>query len=251
MKFGIKNGLIFGIFTFVISGIAFAQENVVLPRIEGSATNLTVNHEQNKPNEQEVNEMFKPFMDNLTRSIKMNWDPPKGPESNKIQVLLTIAKDGRLLKSSLYKSSGSKAADDRALDAVRLASPFSPLPDKFEGKSIEMLFTFDYNVFSRENPIYPIVSPFSSDFNPNKMYVKFTDDTLIMKKDAFLYRDGYVYLKTQKSNSNFKHYKIDCVNNKIGSQTSQNAYARILYGDVHMHTPTGFDKKVFDYACVE
>ncbi len=248
MKLGIKNSIIIGIFVIVVSGIAFAQEDVMLPRIEG-ANISKVPYEQNNLKNRELEAEFGIYMHEIQRRIKMNWDPPKVNESAKIQVLMTIAKDGSLLKYSISQSSGNKIADDKALDAVRLASPFKPLPDKFKGKSIDTLFTFDYNVFSRNNPINTIVSPVSSDFNPSEMYVNFNDSTIIMKKDAFLYRDGYVYLKTKKLGDNYKHYKVDCANNKIGSQISQNAYTRILYGDVHMHTPTGFDKKVFDYAC--
>ena len=86
-------------------------------------------------------------MRDLQRRIKMNWDPPKGNESKRVVLLFKIAKDGRLLSCSVYKSSGLPNADAAALNAVKLTAPFRPLPVDFKGQSIDIQFTFDYNVF--------------------------------------------------------------------------------------------------------
>ncbi len=90
---------------------------------------------------------FGPYMRDLQRRIKMNWDPPKGNESKRVVLLFKIAKDGRLLSCSVYKSSGLPNADNAALNAVKLTAPFRPLPVDFKGSSIDIQFTFDYNVF--------------------------------------------------------------------------------------------------------
>ena len=90
---------------------------------------------------------FGPYMRELQRRIKMNWDPPKGNESKRVVLLFKIAKDGRLLSCSVFKSSGLPNADKAALNAVHLAAPFRPLPPEFKGQSIDIQFTFDYNVF--------------------------------------------------------------------------------------------------------
>lgn len=90
---------------------------------------------------------FGPYMRDLQRRIKMNWDPPKGNESKRVVLLFKIAKDGRLLSCSVYKSSGIPNADKAALNAVRLTAPFRPLPAEYSGSSIDIQFTFDYNVF--------------------------------------------------------------------------------------------------------
>ena len=86
-------------------------------------------------------------MRDLQRRIKMNWDPPKGDESKRVVLLFKIAKDGRLLSCSVYKSSGLPSADKAALHAVQLTAPFKPLPAAYSGNSIDIQFTFDYNVF--------------------------------------------------------------------------------------------------------
>ncbi len=90
---------------------------------------------------------FGPYMRELQRRIKMNWDPPKGNESKRVVLLFRIAKDGRLLSARVFKSSGLPNADKAALHAVELTAPFRPLPAAFRGQSIDIQFTFDYNVF--------------------------------------------------------------------------------------------------------
>lgn len=90
---------------------------------------------------------FGPYMRELQRRIKMNWNPPKGNESKRVVLLFKIAKDGRLLSCSVFKSSGLPGADNAAINAVKLTAPFKPLPAEFKGQSIDIQFTFDYNVF--------------------------------------------------------------------------------------------------------
>ena len=90
---------------------------------------------------------FGPYMRELQRRIKMNWDPPKGNESKRVVLLFKIAKDGRLLSCSVFKSSGLPGADKAAISAVQATAPFRPLPAEFRGQSIDIQFTFDYNVF--------------------------------------------------------------------------------------------------------
>lgn len=91
---------------------------------------------------------FGPYMKELQRRIKMNWDPPKGNESKRVVLLFKISRDGRLLSVSVSKSSGLPAADNAAINAVKLTAPFRPLPPDFKGQSVDIQFTFDYNVFN-------------------------------------------------------------------------------------------------------
>ena len=90
---------------------------------------------------------FGPYMRELQRRIKMNWDPPKGNESKRVVLLFKIAKDGRLLSCRVFKSSGLPNADKAAINAVQLTAPFRPLPAEYKASSIDIQFTFDYNVF--------------------------------------------------------------------------------------------------------
>lgn len=90
---------------------------------------------------------FGPWMREFQRRVKNNWNPPKGDESRQVVLLIKIAKDGRLLSFSVKKSSGLQNADSAAISAVKLAAPFRPLPAEYKNSSIDIVFTFDYNVF--------------------------------------------------------------------------------------------------------
>ena len=90
---------------------------------------------------------FGPYMKELQRRIKMNWEPPKGNESKRVVLLFSIARDGRLLNVKVHKSSGLQSADNAAINAVKLTAPFRPLPPEFRGDKVDIQFTFDYTVF--------------------------------------------------------------------------------------------------------
>lgn len=90
---------------------------------------------------------FGPYMAELQRRIKRNWRPPRRNNSKRVILLFTIAKDGRLLNLKVYKPSGEPDTDRAAISAVQLSAPFKPLPSDFSGSSIDIQFTFDYNVF--------------------------------------------------------------------------------------------------------
>ena len=87
-----------------------------------------------------------PYMRDLEARIKRNWNPPKGDQSKRVVLLFTIGRDGRLLSIKTVKSSGQPLSDAAAKAAVELTAPFKPLPPEYKGNSIDIEFTFDYNV---------------------------------------------------------------------------------------------------------
>ena len=87
-----------------------------------------------------------PYMRDLEARIKRNWNPPKGDQSKRVVLLFKIGRDGRLLSIRTVKSSGQPLSDAAAKNAVELTAPFKPLPPEFKGSSIDIEFTFDYNV---------------------------------------------------------------------------------------------------------
>lgn len=90
---------------------------------------------------------FGAYMKDLQRQMKYNWNPPKADENSHAVVLFSINKDGQLLKSKLIKSSGNPEYDKAALKTLELTQPFKPLPQEFTGQSVDVQFTFDYNVY--------------------------------------------------------------------------------------------------------
>ncbi len=91
---------------------------------------------------------FGPYMGRLQRTIKRNWFPPKGNESKRVVVLFSVSRDGQFSKLRLSHSSGVALADQAALRAVENAqTEIGPLPQG-SSDSVDIEFTFDYNVFS-------------------------------------------------------------------------------------------------------
>ena len=92
-----------------------------------------------------------PYMRELERRIKRNWNPPKGDTSKRVVMLFTIGRDGRLISVKTLKSSGSPESDRAAKAAIELTAPFKSLPPEFKGNNVDIEFTFDYNVLGARN----------------------------------------------------------------------------------------------------
>ncbi len=90
---------------------------------------------------------FGPYMRELQRRIKRRWNPPRGNKSKRVVLLFKVSKDGRLLSLKVHTPSGQPESDKAAIQAVKTAAPFRPLPPEYRGDDIDIQFTFDYNVF--------------------------------------------------------------------------------------------------------
>ena len=86
------------------------------------------------------------YMRDVEARIGRNWNPPKGDQSKRVVLSFKIGRDGRLLSIKVLKSSGTPLADAAAKAAVQLSAPFKPLPPEYRESSIDVDFTFDYNV---------------------------------------------------------------------------------------------------------
>jgi protein TonB len=84
----------------------------------------------------------------LERAIQQRWQIP--PEANLLErpvsvtIEFEIAKDGRLLITRAYDTTGMAILDQAAMRAIRLAAPFRPLPDVFPFPSQIFTDTFVY-----------------------------------------------------------------------------------------------------------
>ena len=85
---------------------------------------------------------FEPYMKEMQRRIKMNWNPSTGNHVP-IKVKLKIAKDGRLLSYEITQSSGITTADKAVVNAIQMAAPFKPLPPDIKKDYVDMEFTFE------------------------------------------------------------------------------------------------------------
>ena len=94
-------------------------------------------------------DLFKDYMYNMQQTIKSNWNPPSQDVSSSVTLLYTINKDGSLKKYNVLKTSGTKEIDEAAISALKKSFPTEPLPEGFGGKSVDVQFTFDYNVHKK------------------------------------------------------------------------------------------------------
>lgn len=90
---------------------------------------------------------FGPYMQDLQRRIKKHWEPPRGQETRRVQIIFKIHADGKMSNLRISRSSGLNKADDAALKAAEAASPLRPLPEGAPD-DVDIEFTFDYNVYS-------------------------------------------------------------------------------------------------------
>lgn len=85
------------------------------------------------------------YMKRVERKIELNWIPKKESQDRITTIVFKINKNGELVSYKVLKSSGSKIADEIAIDALKISAPFAPLPKEFSGNEIEVEFTFDYH----------------------------------------------------------------------------------------------------------
>jgi TonB family protein len=104
-----------------------------------------------------VNPKYTDYLDQVRRRIKEKWgfpcvknDVTRQCEYKTTQLVIEfgIAKDGKVPFVTVLRSSGYPIYDDWAVNAVKLASPFPPIPDTFSKKGVPIHATFSYVVES-------------------------------------------------------------------------------------------------------
>ncbi len=84
----------------------------------------------------------------MRKAIELVWNYPseaaqRGMEGE-VTVEFVIAKSGSVSRIKVLKSSGYKILDDAIVEALRLASPFAPLPDGFGKQKMLITGSFRY-----------------------------------------------------------------------------------------------------------
>lgn len=91
-------------------------------------------------------EALNSYIKEIENSIKINWEPPVGTNLKKATVKFTINKDGTLGTASIYATSGNVDFDKSAIGAIKSSAPFPSLPDSLNRETLDIIFTFDFNV---------------------------------------------------------------------------------------------------------
>lgn len=88
------------------------------------------------------------YFTNLRKAIELVWNYPieasrKGMQGE-VGLEFTIARDGSTSRIHVVKTSGYDILDSAIVDAIKLASPFAPLPDGFNKNKITVTGSFRY-----------------------------------------------------------------------------------------------------------
>ncbi|MBS1990178.1 MAG: TonB C-terminal domain-containing protein [Cyanobacteria bacterium SZAS LIN-3] len=93
---------------------------------------------------------FATYMAAAQRQIKRNWFPPREEQSKSVSCKFTIKRDGTITDVKTVRNRGSEMCRLAAEEAIKHASPLPRLP-LGSPESVDVDFTFDYNVFNRLN----------------------------------------------------------------------------------------------------
>lgn len=84
----------------------------------------------------------------IKRKIELIWSYPIEAQQQNMYGYLylkfTIRRDGSLEKVDLIKSSGYKILDDEAINAIKTAAPYNPIPERIKGKNLTIEASFHY-----------------------------------------------------------------------------------------------------------
>lgn len=123
---------------------AARQQQPRLPREMQEGTELSLNTLDYK---------FHSYYLALKRKIELVWEYPLQARMNGLQGRLLmrfiINRDGSLAEIKILRSSGSPYLDHEAVRAVKAASPFPPLPERMQSKTLTVTATFEYSLSYR------------------------------------------------------------------------------------------------------
>ncbi len=90
------------------------------------------------------------YMQHIKDAIQNVWIYPQEAqmegEQGRLLILFSINKSGKVVKVSLLRSSGYPLLDNAAVEAVKDASPFPPLPKRFGIDKLNIYATFQYSL---------------------------------------------------------------------------------------------------------
>jgi len=90
------------------------------------------------------------YLEHIKNKIENVWAYPveaaQTGQQGKLLLLFSIDKNGNLIRLKLIRSSGYPLLDRAALEAVRDAAPFPPLPKRFNLDVLNIYATFEYQL---------------------------------------------------------------------------------------------------------
>ncbi len=87
---------------------------------------------------------LRPYYNRLWEHVKRHWAVPPGVRGRGLSVIVSVVIDrqGRILRTVLEESSGSRSFDESALRALARSEPLPPIPDDVADATLEVGFRF-------------------------------------------------------------------------------------------------------------
>ena len=87
---------------------------------------------------------LRPYYNRLWEHVKSHWAVPPGVRGRGLSVIVSVVIDrqGRILRTVIEESSGSRAFDESALRALARSEPLPPIPDDVADATLEVGFRF-------------------------------------------------------------------------------------------------------------
>ncbi|WP_016879828.1 TonB family protein, partial [Chlorogloeopsis fritschii] len=87
------------------------------------------------------------YLEQMRQKVRQHWIPGLSQSSRRTVLNFTINRSGQVSNIQVAQTSGFDVTDEAALNAVRLAAPFAPLPTGLSSDYINIQFTFSINVY--------------------------------------------------------------------------------------------------------
>ncbi|MFQ4146576.1 TonB family protein [Chlorogloeopsis sp. ULAP02] len=87
------------------------------------------------------------YLEQMRQKVRQYWIPGLSQSSRRTVLNFTINRSGQVSNIQVARTSGFDVTDEAALNSVRLAAPFAPLPTGFSSDYINIQFTFSINVY--------------------------------------------------------------------------------------------------------
>ena len=158
------------------------------------------------------------YMGNLQSKVKNNWHPPIIEKGKKVVCRFKVERDGNISNIRIARSEGEEH-DNAAIEAIKKAAPFEPLPNEFAGRYLDIDFTFDYNVLnvpkktsSMPEKVYKPDLPKKRDYSSEALS-SYNKSSNISPKASYVIQARQKILKNWKPKEYFSYKKTKKANN--------------------------------------
>lgn len=143
------------------------------------------------------------YLNNLQNKVKLNWVLPHGQRDKSTVLEFAVDKQGRITKSTVYKTSDDKNFDNEAVAALSCSSPFGKLPESFSGDTLIVQLKFSQDDFEAKQ-----ITDFSG-VKKEEPVIEASDDKDLSDAD-YIYQNDVVKVSTVdkklENNANFLPY---------------------------------------------